>query len=142
MRKEAIAQGATIEEAKAAAVAQLGVDEADVTFEVLQEPQKKTFGLFGGALAEVKAVYEKEEAPAEAAAAYLKDILTAMGVGDTVIDIREKEEENGCVLALTGDHPTVGDGKEALPVYDLDSVGILTMLTEMEATGTEFITVT
>ena len=41
------------------------------------------------------------------------------------------------VLALTGDHPTVGDCKEALPVYDLDSVGILKMLTEMEATGTD-----
>ena len=41
------------------------------------------------------------------------------------------------VLALTGDHPTVGDCKEAKPVYDLDSVGILKMLTEMEATGTD-----
>ena len=41
------------------------------------------------------------------------------------------------VLALTGDHPTVGDCKEAQPVYDLDSVGILKMLTEMEQTGTD-----
>ena len=41
------------------------------------------------------------------------------------------------VLALTGDHPTVGDCKEAKPVYDLDSVGILKMLTEMEETGTD-----
>ena len=41
------------------------------------------------------------------------------------------------VLALTGDHPTVGDCKEALPVYDLDSVGILEMLSEMEQTGTD-----
>ena len=39
------------------------------------------------------------------------------------------------VLALTGDHPTVGDCKESKPVYDLDSVGILKMLTEMEQTG-------
>ena len=39
------------------------------------------------------------------------------------------------VLALTGDHPTVGDCKQAQPVYDLDSVGILKMLTEMEQTG-------
>ena len=39
------------------------------------------------------------------------------------------------VLALTGDHPTVGDCKESQPVYDLDSVGILKMLTEMEQTG-------
>ena len=41
------------------------------------------------------------------------------------------------VLALTGDHPTVGDCKESKPVYDLDSVGILKMLSEMEATGTD-----
>lgn len=41
------------------------------------------------------------------------------------------------VLALTGDHPTVGDCKEAKPVYDLDSVGILKMLSEMERTGTD-----
>ncbi len=39
------------------------------------------------------------------------------------------------VLALTGDHPTVGDCKESKPVYDLDSVGILRMLTAMEKTG-------
>ncbi|NLW70675.1 MAG: 5,10-methylenetetrahydrofolate reductase [Eubacteriaceae bacterium] len=29
------------------------------------------------------------------------------------------------ILALTGDHPTVGDCPESKPVYDLDSVGIL-----------------
>ena len=39
------------------------------------------------------------------------------------------------MLALTGDHPVVGDCKCAKPVYDLDSVGILNMLSEMEATG-------
>ena len=39
------------------------------------------------------------------------------------------------VLALTGDHPVVGDCKDSKPVYDLDSVGILNMLSRMEATG-------
>ena len=39
------------------------------------------------------------------------------------------------MLALTGDHPVVGDCKNAKPVYDLDSVGILNMLTRMEETG-------
>ena len=39
------------------------------------------------------------------------------------------------MLALTGDHPVVGDCKDAKPVYDLDSVGILNMLSEMEASG-------
>lgn len=39
------------------------------------------------------------------------------------------------MLALTGDHPVVGDCKNAKPVYDLDSVGILRMLSKMEQTG-------
>ena len=39
------------------------------------------------------------------------------------------------MLALTGDHPVVGDCKDSKPVYDLDSVGILKMLTQMEETG-------
>lgn len=39
------------------------------------------------------------------------------------------------MLALTGDHTVVGDCKESKPVFDLDSVGILNMLSEMEATN-------
>ena len=39
------------------------------------------------------------------------------------------------MLALTGDHPVVGDCRDAKPVYDLDSVGILQMLTDMEDSG-------
>ncbi len=39
------------------------------------------------------------------------------------------------MLALTGDHPVVGDCKDSKPVYDLDSVGILKMLSKMEETG-------
>ncbi|MBQ1282142.1 MAG: methylenetetrahydrofolate reductase [Oscillospiraceae bacterium] len=39
------------------------------------------------------------------------------------------------MLALTGDHTYVGDCKASKPVFDLDSVGILKMLTKMEQTG-------
>ncbi len=39
------------------------------------------------------------------------------------------------MLALTGDHPVVGDCSQSKPVYDLDSVGILNMLSLMEVTG-------
>lgn len=53
----------------------------------------------------------------------LGDVLSAAAFGiDTM-------------LALTGDHPVVGDCKQSKPVYDLDSVGILNMLSTMEATG-------
>ena len=53
----------------------------------------------------------------------LSDILSAASFG---ID---------AMLALTGDHPVVGDCKDSKPVYDLDSVGILQMLSAMEETG-------
>ena len=57
--------------------------------------------------------------------AILADLLSAASFGiDTM-------------LALTGDHPVVGDCKDSKPVYDLDSVGILRMLSEMEAMGTD-----
>ena len=39
------------------------------------------------------------------------------------------------MLALTGDHPVVGDCRDSKPVYDLDSVGILKMLSDMEVSG-------
>ncbi len=55
--------------------------------------------------------------------AIMGDILSAAAFGiDTM-------------LALTGDHPVVGDCPESKPVYDLDSVGILKMLTKMEQTN-------
>ncbi len=36
------------------------------------------------------------------------------------------------VLALTGDHTLMGDHREAKPVYDLDSVGLLQAMTTLE----------
>ena len=55
--------------------------------------------------------------------AIMGDILAAASFGiDTM-------------LALTGDHPVVGDCRQSKPVYDLDSVGILHMLSRMEETG-------
>ena len=55
--------------------------------------------------------------------AIMGDILSAASFGiDTM-------------LALTGDHPVVGDCRQSKPVYDLDSVGILNMLSRMEESG-------
>ena len=55
MVKEAIATGATTEEAYEKACAMLGVDPADAEFEVLETEEKKRFGLFGGSPAKVRA---------------------------------------------------------------------------------------
>ncbi len=55
--------------------------------------------------------------------AIMGDVLSAASFGiDTM-------------LALTGDHPVVGDCRDSKPVYDLDSVGILKMLSQMEESG-------
>lgn len=67
MLREYIGIGKTIEEATVAAKAGLNAPlTADIEFEVLVRPQKKIFGLFGGADAQVKASYEdgvKEKKP-------------------------------------------------------------------------------
>ncbi len=99
MAKELIKEAASVEEAVALAVAELGVSADNVNVEVLQEAQKKTFGLFGGADAKVKVTVK--EGGAEAAVSFLKAILADMGVGDTVVTA---EEADGiCKLSLEGE---------------------------------------
>ena len=59
MIKEAIGFGATIEEAKEKAIADLGASELDdIQFEIVAMPKKKVLGMFGGADAQVKAFIE------------------------------------------------------------------------------------
>ena len=58
MIREAIAKGDTVEQAFASACQELGVDTTEAEFEILEMPQKKTFGLFGGAPARVRAYIE------------------------------------------------------------------------------------
>ncbi len=59
MIKEAIGFGDTIDEAREDAALKLGAaEDADVQFEVVTFPKKKTLGLFGGNKAEVRAFVE------------------------------------------------------------------------------------
>ncbi len=102
MRKECVKEAATIEEAKALIVAELEADEAAVSFEVMQEPQKKTFGLFGGANAIVKGVVEISESPAQLAKSYLEQVLATMNVTASV-ETKEDEDNNGCTLMIDGE---------------------------------------
>ena len=80
MIKEAIGTGNTVEEAFEAACKELGVESHEAEFEILEMPVKKTFGLFGGNPAKVRA-YVKDS-PADAAAQYLKNILSNMGLSN------------------------------------------------------------
>ena len=99
MRKEAIKEAATLEEAKEAAAREIGLDVQTAQFEILQMPQKKTLGLFGGCPARVRAYVDIS--PASRAADYLQQVLREMGAGEVAIEIQEQDES--CVLTLKGD---------------------------------------
>lgn len=99
MLREAIATGDTIEQAKEAACRELGVESYEAEFEVLQLPVKKTFGLFGGSPAKVRAFIRTS--PADAAVEYLRTILGHMGVTDVTFTVRE--EENGALISISGE---------------------------------------
>ncbi len=120
MIREAIAKGDTVEQAFANACRELGVETTEAEFEILEMPQKKTFGLFGGAPARVRAYIELPDpkpeppvpaaaapavssgkGPAEQAADYLKSVLGAMGLQDVEVEIHPVEA--GAELVLSGD---------------------------------------
>ena len=92
MLKEALGTGATIEEAQAAAIAQLNAaEDVDVTIEVVEIPVKKTLGIFGGNLAKVKAYYEEPDyCQAEA---FIRTILNGMGIKEVSIKVEELEND-------------------------------------------------
>lgn len=98
--KELIKEAETVEEAVALAAAELGVSADELTVEVVQEPQKKTLGLFGGTPAIVK-VAIKATSPADAAVSFLKAVLATMGVED--VNISVAEDGNHCTLSLEGE---------------------------------------
>lgn len=56
MLREVIKEAETIEEAKNLAAEALGMPGAELQFEILQLPQKKTLGLFGDSPARVRAI--------------------------------------------------------------------------------------
>lgn len=99
MIKEAVATGDTVEQAFEKACEVLGVESHEAEFEILEMPVKKTFGLFGGSPAKVRAFIKSS--PAESAAQYLKKIIAAMGLHD--IEVSIQEEENGAQLSLSGE---------------------------------------
>ncbi|MBQ3094025.1 MAG: protein jag, partial [Clostridia bacterium] len=100
MRNECVKEAATIEEAKALIAEELKKPMDEITFDVMQEPQKKTLGLFGGANAIVKGVCE--QSPADLAKAYLLDVLAAMGAPEAGVSV--VEEKNGCTLMIEGEN--------------------------------------
>lgn len=100
--REAICTAPTIEAALDAACQELGLDRSEVEFEIIDNPVKKVFGLFGGSPAKVRAYVEiPDKTPASAAVDYLKDIFEAMGLSS--IEITVEENEDNAVITLSGD---------------------------------------
>ena len=100
MAREIVKEAASVEEAKALIVAELNTTEDKITFEVVQEAGKKVLGLFGGANAVVKGTLSCTAA--DIAKEYLEKVLAAMGVTEFTCEV--KEENNGCVISLDGEH--------------------------------------
>lgn len=100
MINEVFASEETVALAKEKACNMLGVTEDKVEFEVLQFPSKKVLGMFGGKLAQVRAVLK--QSVAEKAVKFLKEIFFYMGMEGLEVAI-EKEETDCCYLKITGD---------------------------------------
>ena len=98
--KEAIGVGETELLALEDAKRQLGLDEtAEVEFEVVQRPEKKKFGLFGGAPAKVTVILKT--GPAENAEEFLRNVLDGMKLEGVTIDT--KQTDNGVEFDLEGE---------------------------------------
>ena len=113
--------GKTVDEAKQAALSELGVDPALVEFVEVVEPTKGFLGLLGGKPARVKAVV-RELSPIEKAEKFLSDIFKAMKLD---IEIEKSESEDGIIFNLIGDNLGILIGKHG---QTLDSLQYLSNL--------------
>ena len=129
MQKELIKEAETVEKAVELAAEELQVTADELTVEVLQEPQKKTLGLFGGTPAKVRVTVRGKDA-AETAVAFLEDVLAKMGVPE--VTVTAKEENGQCTLSLEGDDLGFIIGRRGAT---LDALQYLTSLVANRAGG-------
>ena len=129
MQKELIKEAESVEKAVELAAEELQVAAEDLDIEVLQEPQKKTLGLFGGTPAKIRATVREKDA-AKVAVAFLQDVLAKMGVPDVVITA--KEEDGHCFLSLEGEDLGFIIGRRG---DTLDALQYLTSLVANRAGG-------
>lgn len=108
MIKEAFGTGATLDEAKEAALKALGAPEdADVNIEVIERPKAKVLGLFGGSLAKMRAFYEIEDDPFAKAKDYVATILKNLGVEEAELSVEADEEEVRISISCGDDYGSV-----------------------------------
>ncbi len=100
MISEVFASEETVALAKEKACKMLGVTEDKVDIQVLQHPSKKVLGMFGGKMAQVKAVLKKSSA--EKAIDFLKEVLFYMGLSSLETKVI-KEDPESAEIQITGD---------------------------------------
>ena len=119
MIKEAFVIGDSIERALAVACSELGVEADQVEYEVIQAPEKKKFGFFGGADAKVRAYINIT--PSQRAAEYLKNVLTLMGLENIDLEVKDlllrmRYHHNGDLLPHRMDKEFPDCGEELLNI--------------------------
>ena len=112
MVREAIGVAETIELAKAEACKALGVDESQAEYEVLQLPEKKVLGLFGGKEAKVKAIIR--ETPLQEAQVYLENLIKAMGIENAEVSMECGEDNVSFVVSGEDASALIGRRGETL----------------------------
>lgn len=100
MIRETVITAETIEEAKIKACEELGTNIESTQFEIIQYPEKKKFGLFGGNPAKVRAFVEIT--PLETAKKYIEDIIKNMEISD--FTITAEENEGGAIISIDGEN--------------------------------------
>lgn len=101
MIREAIATGATVEEAKENACKELGVETYDdnIEFEILEMQSKKVLGIFGGRPAKVKVTLK--QTASQAAEDYIRNIIRCMELSE--ISVSTTEENDVITIDIEGE---------------------------------------
>lgn len=108
MIKEAIGTGATIEEAKEAALKALNAPEdADIKYDVIEMPKAKILGLFGGSSAKMRAYFEVEDDPFAKAKEYILTILKSLGIDEAEISVEADDEDVRFSISCGDDYGSV-----------------------------------
>ena len=121
MIKEVFTNGTTIEEAVQNGCDELGFGVSEVEYEVLQQPIKKTFGLFGGALAKVRVFVDIT--PENIAKKYIEDIIKGIGLDD--VTVTSEAEDNVITFTIEGENASNLIGRRG---ETLDAIQYLTTL--------------
>ena len=127
--KECTMTAKTVEEAIELACDRIGLPREEVEIEIIDLPKKGFFGI-GAQPAKVR-VYQESSDKAEIAVAYIKDILTEIGLPHVEVTAKV-EENNNAVITLSGEGLGVIIGRRG---ETLDALQYLTGLVANRADG-------